>query len=265
MHKRQSVNKIILLCIMMSVPFVLAGQTHDCAYKSAYVSALERDLEHNDNLYRARRTAEFDHSSVLSLASYVEMPVDSVASYICLLEDHDTLSQDNLNRIAALKAYKERLCAYKDAYAVTCVRYDSSAVAAAVAVLNDIKGKSTAEAQIEDIETLLGALAVFGEQSAVVLERFNITDVRVERRINLYRSRTMDSVLARSLSEDFLEPWFATEQVKALNAESPVGYIRTITGRMFGLISQMKSLDSASPAGKANELLEELLGLANEL
>lgn len=259
------VGKIILICIMMSASFVLKGQEHGDAFLSAYVSALERDLQCNDSLYRMRRTAEFEHASALAVAGYAEMPVDSLAAYVTLLESHDTLSQDNMARIAALKAYKDRLDIYNDAYAVTCVKYDSVAVASAMAALKGIKGKCAAGVQTEDVDALLAALALFGEHSSLVRERFNITDSRVDRRIKLYGSRMMDSVLAKSLSEDFLEPWFVTDQIKTLNAESPIEYIRTVTGRMFSLMEQMKSLDSTSPAGRANELLEELLGLANEL
>ena len=257
--------KAIFICALLSLPLAMKAQVQNEELMSAYVSALERDLECNDELYRARRASEFEHASVLARSGYTQMPEDSISGYIVLLEKHDTLSQNDNDRIAALKAYKERLGTFRKAYGVSCVKYDSLAVASAVQTLNALKAESMEGQQTSEIEALLAALAVFQEQSAIVRERFNITDSRVDRRIKLYRGRTMDVVLAKSLSEDFLEPWFATEQVMTLSSESQVEYIRPITGRLLGLIDQMKALDESAHAGNANELLEELLAIGREL
>lgn len=263
MRLLQKGSKVILVSVLLLTSWIVKGQ--DDTYMSAYVSALERDLDCNDDLYRTRRAAEFDHASVLAVSSYAQMPVDSVADYVMLLEKHDTLSSENHEKIAVLKAYQKRLGIFKNAFDVSSVKYDSLAVASAVEALNIIRIESAEGTQTLDVDTLLAALAVFEEQSGIVRERFNITDLRVARRIELYRGRAMDAVLSKSLAEDFLEPWYATEQIKTLSAESPVEYIRTITGRLLGLIDQMKALDESAPAGKANELLEELLAIGSEL
>lgn len=257
--------KAILICALLSLSLAMKAQVQNEGLMSAYVSALERDLECNDDLYRERRASEFEHASVLAQSGYAQMPVDSVADYIVLLEKHDTLSQKDNERVAVLKAYQKRLCTYKDVYEVSCVKYDSLAVASAVETLNTLKAESTEGSQILEVEALMAAFDAFQEQSAMVRERFNITDARVDKRIKLYRSRTMDAVLAKSLSEDFLEPWFATEQIRILSAESQVEYIRTVTSRILDIIAQMKSLDASASSGKANELLEELLAIGKEL
>lgn len=265
MKLHQLTYRCTLIFILMSVPFMLKGQTSDDILKSRYTSALERDLECNDSLYRVKRTTEFDYGVSLSTAGYSSMPVDSIADYIVLLEKHDTLSSANEEVISALKAYKERLCVFKKAYAVSCTRFDSLEVAYAINALDTLKTMSAEGVQTEEVEALLSSLTVYSEQYSIVRDRFNITDVLVERRIKLYRSRPMDAVLAKSLSEDFLEPWFISDQIKTLNTNSPIKYIRTVTGRMIGILEEMKSLDSSSPAGKANELLDELLSIGNEL
>lgn len=263
MNLIQKGSKAALVFILLLASWTIKAQEDN--YMPAYVSALERDLELNDDLYRIRRAAAFDHASVLSASGYAQMPADSVAEYVILLERYDTLSAGNHEKIAALKAYQKRLGIFKNAFYVSSVKYDPLAVASAVEALNIIRIESAEGAQTLDVDTLLAALAVFEEQSGIVRERFNITDLRVARRIELYRGRAMDAVLSKSLAEDFLEPWYATEQIKALSAESPVEYIRTITGRLLGLIDQMKALDESAPAGQANELLEELLAIGSEL
>ena len=249
----------------MSVPFIAKGQTSEDIYLSRYVSALEHDLAYNDGLYRVRRFAEFEQAVSMTNSGYATMPKDSVASFITLLESHDTLSQNNLDVIAGLKAYQDRLAVYNEAYAVSCTQYDSLAVAIAVDALDSLKTDSLEGQQCVDIQSLKDALGVFAEQSAMVREVFNVTDARTESRIKLYRRRQMDAVLAKSLSKDFLEPWFVTDVIKSLNADSPVAYIRKVTGRMMEIVEQMQELDATTPAGTANNLLEELLAFGEEL
>ena len=265
MNLHLSYIKAIFICALLSLPLAMKAQVQNEELMSAYVSALERDLECNDDLYRERRASEFEHASLLAQSGYAQMPVDSVADYIVLLEKHDTLSQNDNDRISALKAYHKRLSTFKEAYEVSCMKYDSLAVTSAVEALKALKTESIEGPQTLEVDGLVAAFDVFQEQSAMVRERFNITDSRVDKRIKLYRGRTMDAVLAKSLADDFLEPWFATEQIRTLNAESQVEYIRTVTTRMLDIIAQMKSLAASASSGKANELLEELLAIGKEL
>ena len=64
MRLLQKGSKVILVSVLLLTSWIVKGQ--DDTYMSAYVSALERDLDCNDDLYRTRRAAEFDHVSVLA-------------------------------------------------------------------------------------------------------------------------------------------------------------------------------------------------------
>ena len=88
MNLIQKGSKAALVFILLLASWTIKAQEDN--YMPAYVSALERDLELNDDLYRIRRAAAFDHASVLSASGYAQMPADSVAEYATLTAARST-------------------------------------------------------------------------------------------------------------------------------------------------------------------------------